>query len=358
MPDMAGAAMTYPSAQVAPWPAPGLAGAPQGHGAPGIGAGPGPGLGSAEQSAPPASSMSLFELPVSRRARWARILAVLALDVVLLAAGIAMIISYLHARERAQATPPRATAPGMAEVQVLPPTRPTQVTHGAAPEAEAPAASATEHSGLEQARSSQSHTSRAKPSAASPGRDSASQDKEERGGERDGDTGQEVMDKGQDPGRSGQASAGDEAPGRGMAPSASGTVAPGEVVGKPGAEPARGQTQEPAQEPAQEPSGADIDRVTREISLIVSRNTALLQRCHQQAARTSTPASPLEGRLDIHLEITPSGRTSNVYPVNNTTSSEPLARCVTGLFESWTFPEPPLGKSLELVWPLRFKAPK
>lgn len=107
---------------------------------------------------------------------------------------------------------------------------------------------------------------------------------------------------------------------------------------------------------APSPSGHDIDDFTRRVTAVVERNAAQLQRCHQQAARHT--AAPLEGRVDIHLELTPSGHARDVYPVTNPSHSDKLARCVAGLFESWTFPEPPGDRPLELVWPLRFKAPK
>jgi len=63
-------------------------------------------------TAPPALTPSLFELPVAPRARLARVLVVLALDLVLAGAGIAMIASYLSARERAQAHSAPTSAPG------------------------------------------------------------------------------------------------------------------------------------------------------------------------------------------------------------------------------------------------------
>ncbi len=51
---------------------------------------------------PPGLTPSLFELPVAPRARLARVLVVLALDLVLAGAGIAMIVSYLSARDQAE----------------------------------------------------------------------------------------------------------------------------------------------------------------------------------------------------------------------------------------------------------------
>lgn len=58
--------------------------------------------------------MAPIELPISRGARWARILAVLALDVVLAGAGVAMILSFARDCEAARdsASAPPAAAPG------------------------------------------------------------------------------------------------------------------------------------------------------------------------------------------------------------------------------------------------------
>jgi hypothetical protein len=62
----------------------------------------------------PEAAMAPIELPISRGARWARILAVLALDVVLASAGVAMILSFARDCEaaRGSASAPPAAAPG------------------------------------------------------------------------------------------------------------------------------------------------------------------------------------------------------------------------------------------------------
>jgi hypothetical protein len=61
--------------------------------------------------AEPGGSMSLFELPVSRSARTLKLALVLALDAILAAAGIVMILSYLDARrDPAVERPSRAPA--------------------------------------------------------------------------------------------------------------------------------------------------------------------------------------------------------------------------------------------------------
>jgi hypothetical protein len=262
------------------------------------------------------ASVSLFELPVSRGARWARILAVLALNAVLAGAGIAMIVSYLHARERAQTAPPTASDPGMAEVEVLAPV----------PAKAPPDPSAKDRTGAPGQQDQQAPGTTGERSA--PARDPRTP-----GASRSRSPHAEHQEQ---PARSGMAAgvAPDQAP--------SNAAAPGDHT---------------AAVPA---SNHDTQRITREVALIVNRHTEQLQRCYHQAARAaaSDPDNPIAGRLAIHVEIAVSGRATNVHPVENTTGSEPLARCVTTLFESWTYPRPPGNESLELVWPIQFKAPK
>jgi hypothetical protein len=59
------------------------------------------------------AGMAPIELPISRGARWARILALLALDVVLAGAGVAMIVSFARDCEAVRNLPsaPRTEAP-------------------------------------------------------------------------------------------------------------------------------------------------------------------------------------------------------------------------------------------------------
>ena len=67
------------------------------------------------------SVVAPIELPVSRGARWARILAVLALDVALAGAGVAMIVSFARDCESVQAAPPGApTADARARAAEMP----------------------------------------------------------------------------------------------------------------------------------------------------------------------------------------------------------------------------------------------
>lgn len=60
---------------------------------------------SARAPAPPAGSQSAIELPVSPGTRWARILAILTLDVVLAGVGLIMILSHVRGCKAARSTP-------------------------------------------------------------------------------------------------------------------------------------------------------------------------------------------------------------------------------------------------------------
>jgi hypothetical protein len=59
----------------------------------------------------PEAGMAPIELPISRGARWARIAAVLALDVALAGAGVAMILGFARDCEGLRGTSPAAAAP-------------------------------------------------------------------------------------------------------------------------------------------------------------------------------------------------------------------------------------------------------
>jgi hypothetical protein len=72
-------------------------------------------IGSGAQ-AEPRPAMSLFELPAQRRARATKMALVLALDAILAAAGVVMILSYLDARKASQ--PPVKSPPATSAVEV------------------------------------------------------------------------------------------------------------------------------------------------------------------------------------------------------------------------------------------------
>ncbi|MEM9492946.1 MAG: AgmX/PglI C-terminal domain-containing protein, partial [Myxococcota bacterium] len=105
------------------------------------------------------------------------------------------------------------------------------------------------------------------------------------------------------------------------------------------------------------PSDGDIKRLRQQIAQVVQRKQSELQDCYNQATRTASDHS-VHGRLDIQITINATGRAGDVRSVKNNTGSEQLARCVVGCFSRWKYPEPPGAEPLELVWPLRFRAPK
>ncbi|MCG8419865.1 MAG: AgmX/PglI C-terminal domain-containing protein [Proteobacteria bacterium] len=327
-------------------------------------------------------SMSLFVLPVSRGARLARVLAVLALDAVLAAAGVSMIISYAQTRDRALRAPPAERQPAMK----TPAPRPAQAGNSALPRAAAgdePTGTARrEHTGRAPSSRTSSRLARNSPKRATAAKKNPSrsrspsvtrrdstdptngQSKKTAGRSRESATRRADRtpkgrsepqptpdepvphDRLDEPSHS-TTNHSDDSPGPDDL--ASDDSAPGLLnPGSPG----------PGPSDSGPPSEEDIRRVTRQVSLVVSRNRTRLQRCYQSAAKASTPDRPLIGRLDIGITIAPTGQVSRVHVVKNATGSELLARCVSDLFSSWTFPVPPGGQSLELVWPLRFRAPK
>jgi hypothetical protein len=76
----------------------------------------------------PELSMSLFELPTSRRARLVKVALVLALDGILAAAGIIMILSYLEGREAPAAGQGAPAAPAAPDVPAAPAATSTAAT--------------------------------------------------------------------------------------------------------------------------------------------------------------------------------------------------------------------------------------
>ncbi|RMH44952.1 MAG: hypothetical protein D6689_01135 [Deltaproteobacteria bacterium] len=286
---------------------------------------------------PPVESMSLFELPVSRGARRARIAAVLALDLVLAGAGVAMMWSYFDDRAAAAAS---ATEPA-----VVPPPR-VEALEPAAVEPE-DVARAPDRPARPRARTRSGARRRAtRAGAGATGRADAA------------------------PGL-----AGDRPPAPGRAPDAALPLAqPGRPRPSPEPEPEPEPSPEPAGErppPAAPDAGpgtpsppdgagaspAEVDQIARAVRREVDRHTIQLQKCYQRAAKQETSRSDkLEGRIDIQFVITPAGTATHVRPVANTTGSTQLARCVASLIESWQFPSPGTDE-VAFVWPFVFKAP-
>jgi TonB family protein len=272
--------------------------------------------------------MSLFELPVSRGARWARIAAVLVLDAVLVGAGVAMIASYLDARERARK--PQPTVEPSAQIE------------GLAPRPVTGAAVAGATAGATGSAATGAAAGGAQPRVATPAGSSSA-------GSRDA-TGDSTPppgaraprpDRGADPARrtepAGPASGGQSDDGGGQG-DGDGSSAGGRV--------------------ADAPTNDDIARLTREFSLLVSRQQGQLQRCYNNAAKVTNPSDPLAGRVEVRSQILPSGAVSGARPVSNTTGSQQLAECVATLVQSWQFSPIPGDEPLEFVWPFQFKAPR
>jgi hypothetical protein len=98
------------------------------------------------------------------------------------------------------------------------------------------------------------------------------------------------------------------------------------------------------------------DELARQVRVVVQRHKVQLMRCYERAAKAGSLAQPLAGRVDIQFVITPEGTANGARPVENTTGSDTLARCLATLIESWRFPASG-DRDIELVWPFLFKAP-
>jgi hypothetical protein len=286
-----------------------------------ISAGGGPAL---RTYPPPASSgsSSLFELPAARGPRMARIVVVLALDLILAGAGIAMILSYLLARqevERAAATPARSAS---AEVEVGP-ALPVVAGDEGAEEAAAKGA----------AGSPVAEQGERLPAARASG--AVSREDEDRRRE------PERRSAAKSPPRAGDEDAEDDE---------SGAAGP-----EPGEERAASRDAGAASAgDAGIPTDDEVARFAGRIDAVVARHQSQLHRCYERASKTSSPEEPLAGRVDIRFRIMPDGTADSARPVANSTGSEVLAGCLVAVIETWDFPR---GASapLEFVWPFRFR---
>ena len=281
------------------------------------------------------SSLSLFELPVSRGARVIRILAVLALDAALVVAGIAMMVSYMNDRDRAGA-PTTAADAGVAAVRVEAST-PTLVKSDSDRESSAEnesrsrstSGSATSSGGASGSRGSATSGSHGSGTSGSSGSGSSS------GGGTSGSTGTGGGTPDPDPGDPGTRSR----HGRSVR-SASSTGADGGAA-----------------ESSAEATDEQIEVVARQIALLVNRHNGRLERCYSQSAKAFSADDPLVGTVEIQFMLVRGGTVENVKTVRNSTGSSELADCVVGLVKSWSFPEPPGSASLPFAWPFNFKAP-
>lgn len=306
-----------------------------------------PGRVSPEQAADAAASPSLFELPVSRGARVARLFVVLALDIVLIGAGIAMAVSYWNARREAGAADSdEPDPPAEARIEALPP-RP--VIPDEASGTEDGSRGVDEEAsgrGVEQPVSVRADTGSA---SSTSGGDAARAP-----GSAPGSGRSDPPDR---PGSS------DSTPGN-----AASSAPPegGEGSGSPSGEGSGHSTEESSD---QSPSGdagptvdggaidADVKRLARQVGLAVGRQRQALRRCYEQAAKVTTPAEPLQGRIEVRFTVMPDGKTANVREFKNTSGSEQLADCLVGVVSGLSFPAG-VREPAEFVWPFVFEAPK
>ncbi len=271
--------------------------------------------------------MSLFDLPVSKGARVARVVAVVLLNLVLAGSGIAMIASYLG--DRAAAAKPRSPGPAAPEppnpeLEVL---DPDPVDVEAVKKSPTVPAKKVEAPAKDKAKKTARRSSPAPKSPAptpKPDKPTPTRDPEESAGPDDPADDLDIVDPADVP---------DSPPGgAGDVPDVTGTI------------------EDDADEEARvEFSAAMVRRV-------VDRHTTQLQRCYKAAAKSESLSDPLAGRVDVQFVITPEGTASNVTPVANTTGSPELATCVSKLIESWQFPSPG-AEEIAFVWPFVFKAP-
>ena len=241
-------------------------------------------------------SMSLFELPGQRRARAARVALVLAIDAILVGAGVLMAWSWWQGRD---AKPVK----GKPRIELMAPT-----AAGAAAVAPEPGPGATV-------------TPAADPKA-----------------------GPKPKPK---PGAK-TAPATMTPPGPGPSPSPSPTTSTSTLTG-PG--PALA-----GPDAAAEPDEAEVEEYAERVRIVVQSHGSQIERCYERAAKGAGPSDPLEGRIDLRFTLMPNGSAENVEVAGNTTGSEQLASCVAELFRSWSMPH---GASLPipLEWPVAFHPP-
>ena len=276
----------------------------------------------------PAAGGSLFELPVSRGARIARIALVLALDAILLGAGIAMVISYLNARDHAGGVPARAPVSTI-EVEIMTPGPALAV----APSAPPAVARATPRAKTRK-NSKRTPVRPAKPAPA---------------------TKPPLV-----PAGSAAVAAAVVGPTSALTAVETPTPAPtaAETAPATAAETPAAPTEQLDAGIAAPPSDADMEVYTRRVAVVIGRHKTELERCYRQAAKVATPAEPLQGRVVIQFQIMPDGKAVNARPQDNATGSDRLATCLVAQIEGWSFPDHGSPGPLEYRWPFAFKATK
>ncbi len=293
----------------------------------------------AEQSAPlpppySGESGSLFDLPLEGSGRRGRIALVLILDLILAAAGIAMIWSYVSARDRATANaePTAAIATEKKTVESTapePPTGPTKsnvipTTDGVAEPPDTGAANKTP----------------AVPRDRKPPK-RVKKPPNGNGGSGSGSAGNGGGGSGNGTGSGGGNGSGGNDTGSGGGGNSTGGGTGG---GSGSADPEPG-----------EPSEEEVSVFAGRIGGVVARNKGSLSRCYQRAAKTTSPDQPLAGRIDVRFRIMPDESVQRVRAVANTTNSDVLANCLVNHVKGWRFPNGP-SSQLDFVWPFRFRA--
>jgi hypothetical protein len=298
-------------------------------------------------------SPSLFELPVSRRARLTRIAIVLTMDAVLAGAGIAMIGSYLGARAEAAQPLVAALAPAdagaprhQADVKVSPPrvvrpgpddgkpptppgtTKPPPATTPATPSA--PPGATKPPSGTGGTKPPVTNV----PSGNGPGTD---------------DPGAVLGGISRRPDAAVPSTTPQPPP---VTPPAQ--LPPPSPVDQPPVAPPDAAPDLPA--PPVDPSDAE-QTLAAGVQRTVEGHMGQVRRCWENIAKASADSNLPEGTIEIQFGVLASGSPSSVQVVQNQTGSPALGDCVVALVNSWDFPRHD-GDPVVFVWPFFFQASK
>jgi TonB family protein len=302
---------------------------------------------SASSQVQPASSLSLFELPVDRSAKWARVVAVLVLDAILASSGVAMGMSYLRQRgeHRAREASPGATdeASVLAPVVEVPPPRIVRRRsgrRGGGPGASLVPGTPTEPQGTGAAGVPAPEATA--PSSPLSNVDAAAQPP--------------VPAIPREPG----AEAEPPLPPTEENRDVNRPVPPTEFVPPPlqPSGPAASTHGDAGSGKVDEgPAEQAIEFSAEAVRKVVTSHTTQIKRCAERAAKASTKSEPLRGKLEVQFAVLPSGVASDVHVIQNSTGSEVLGTCVVKLMESWKFPSPG-EEAFEFVWPFVFSTPR
>jgi hypothetical protein len=93
-----------------------------------------------------------------------------------------------------------------------------------------------------------------------------------------------------------------------------------------------------------------LDRETVRLTILKAKNQ--IRACFEKALISNPTAS---GRITFDWTITPSGPTSQVQIVKNTSTSPLLASCVQEVIAQMIFPKAANGKSTRVIYPFEFQ---